>query len=104
MAYLVTRRTREIGVRIALGASQAAVLSMVLKQAMRLVAAGLAIGLVGSFAAIQLLRSMLYGVSPWNLPVFVLAALLAALTATLAAYLPARRATKVDPMTALRCE
>ena len=104
MAYSVTRRTREIGVRIALGASQAAVLSMVLKQAMRLVALGLVLGLVGSFAANQLLRSMLYGLSPWNLPVFVLAALLVALTATLAAYLPARRATKVDPMVALRYE
>lgn len=104
MAYSVTRRTREIGVRIALGASRSAVLAMVLKQALLLVAAGLGLGLAGSVLGDRLLRSMLYGVSPTNPYVFALAGLLVALTGALAAYLPARRAASVDPMAALRHE
>ncbi|HUI42786.1 MAG TPA: ABC transporter permease [Terriglobia bacterium] len=104
MAYSVARRTREIGVRIALGASRSAVLSMVLKRALLLVAAGLVLGVAGSFAGDRLLRTMLFGVSPTNPAVFALAGLLVALTGALAAYLPARRAASVDPMAALRHE
>jgi predicted permease len=104
MAYSVTRRTREFGVRIALGASRSLVLSMVLKQAVVLLAAGLALGLAASLAANRLLSSLLFGVSTLDPAVLGLSALLVALTGLLAAYLPARRATKVDPMVALRYE
>ena len=104
MAYSVTRRTREIGVRIALGASRSMVLSMVLKRAVALLAAGLALGLTASLATDRLLQSMLFGVSSLDPAVLGLSALLVALTGLLAAYLPARRATKVDPMVALRYE
>jgi len=104
MTYSVARRTREIGVRVALGASRSSVLAMVLKQALLLVAIGLALGLVGSLVGDRLLRSMLYGASPMNPAVIGLAGLLVALTGVLAAYLPARRAASVDPMAALRHE
>ncbi|HEV3276586.1 MAG TPA: ABC transporter permease [Terriglobia bacterium] len=104
MTYSVTRRTREIGVRVALGASRSLVLSVVLRQALLLVAIGLAFGLAGSIASGRLLATMLYGASPTNPAVFALAGLLVALTGALAAYLPARHAASVDSMQALRME
>jgi putative ABC transport system permease protein len=104
MAYSVTRRRREIGVRIALGASRSTVLSMILKQAVALLAAGLALGLAASLATDRLLVSMLFGVSSVNPAVLGLSGLLVALTGLFAAWLPARRAASVDPMVALRYE
>ena len=104
MAYSVTRRTREIGVRIAMGASRGAVLSMVLQQALWLVAAGMILGLAGALAGDRLLKGMLYGVSSLDPRVLGAAALIVALTGLLAAFVPARRAAAVAPSTALRHE
>jgi predicted permease len=104
MAFQVTSRNREIGIRMALGAQRNDVLRMVLWQGMKLTSTGVVIGLVGALAAAQLLRGLLYGVSPMDLVTFISVPLLLALVALLACYLPARRASKVDPMVALRCE
>jgi len=104
MAYSVTRRTREIGVRIALGASRSTVLSMVLKQALGLLVAGLVLGLAASLAADRLLQRMLFGISALNPIVLGLSGLLVAVTGLIAAYVPARRAAGMDPMRALHYE
>jgi putative ABC transport system permease protein len=104
MTYAVTQRTREIGLRIALGASRSTVLSMVLKRALLLLASGLVLGLVASLAADRLLQSMLFGVSALNPVVLGLSGLLVGFTGLLAAYLPARRAAAMNPMVALRYE
>jgi putative ABC transport system permease protein len=104
VAYSVTRRTREIGVRIAFGAARSTVLFMVIKQALVLVLIGLVLGLAGALAGGMLLRSMLYGVTPLDPAVLATACCLIGLTGVLAAYLPARRATKIEPMVALRYE
>jgi ABC-type antimicrobial peptide transport system permease subunit len=104
MSYAVAQRTREIGIRIALGSSVAMVFGLLLKQGMRLAFVGIGIGLLAAFALTRLLRSLLYGVSATDPLTFGLIALLLALVALLACWIPARRATKVDPMIALRCE
>ncbi len=104
MAYTVAQRTREIGIRLALGAARLRVLKMILREALALVLAGVLMGLPGALAASRLIAHMLFGLSP-NDPAtlaFVTSALL--VVGTLAAYLPARRAMKVDPMVALRWE
>ena len=102
VAYSVARRTQEIGVRIALGATGPGVLRLVVGQGMRLVAAGVAAGLAGAWGVTRLLASLLYGVSPTDPVAFSLAAVLLGLVALLAAALPAWRASRLDPMTALR--
>jgi predicted permease len=104
MAYSVTQRTHEFGVRLALGASPRNLLGFVLRQALRLAVLGLAGGLIGAFIANRALSSLLFGVTPSDPTVFVVGGCLLAFMAMLASYLPARRATKVDPMVALRYE
>jgi ABC-type antimicrobial peptide transport system permease subunit len=104
MAYAVTHRTREIGIRMALGARRRDVLKLVIGQGMWLVSVGLMIGLLASLAITRLMESLLFGVSPTDLSTFVVGALSLAFVALLACWIPARRAAKVDPMIALRCE
>jgi putative ABC transport system permease protein len=104
MAYSVSRRTREIGVRVALGASSREVLAMILGQGMRTILIGVAIGLVGALALTRSVQSLLFGVTPTDPLTFAAVILLLMGAALLACYIPARRATKVDPMVALRYE
>jgi putative ABC transport system permease protein len=102
MSYTVGRRRAEIGIRMALGARAGQVLALVLRQGARLVALGMAAGLAGALALSRLLSSLLYGVSATDPLTFAGIALLLALTAVLACLLPARRAARIDPLTALR--
>ncbi|MEO5959511.1 MAG: FtsX-like permease family protein, partial [Opitutaceae bacterium] len=103
-AYSVSRRTREIGLRLALGAQIADVFRLVLRQGFGLVALGLVLGLGGAIAGTRVLRSQLFNVEPLDPLTFVAATGVFLLVAFLACYLPARRAAKVDPMIALRAE
>jgi putative ABC transport system permease protein len=104
MTYSVSRRTREIGIRVALGAQGRDVLKLVIRQGLILVILGIVVGLGGAMALTRVLSSLLYGVSASDPLTFVGVAALLALVALLACWIPARRATKVDPMIALRCE
>jgi ABC-type antimicrobial peptide transport system permease subunit len=104
ISYTVGQRRPEIGVRMALGAPAAQVGRMVVAQSLRVAAVGIAIGLVGAFATTRVLRSLLFGVTPTD-PVTLAAVTLVLITlGALAAYVPARRATKVDPVEVLRRE
>jgi putative ABC transport system permease protein len=104
VAWSVSRRTREMGVRLALGASRVAVVGLVLRQGLRLALAGTVLGSLGAAALAQAIRGLLPGVSPTDPVTFVAIAFLMTAVALVASYLPARRAARVDPMVALRCE
>jgi predicted permease len=104
MAYTVTQRTREIGIRMSLGAAQRNVLGLVLRQSLALTAIGVALGLAGAGFASRYVESLLFGVKPLDAATFVAVASIFVSVAALAAYVPARRAAKVDPVVALRSE
>jgi putative ABC transport system permease protein len=104
IAYSVTQRTREIGIRMALGARRTQMLGMVLRQSMTLVAIGLVIGFIVALAATRVMATLLYGVGANDISIYAAVITLLAAAALLASYVPARRAMRVDPMVALRYE
>jgi predicted permease len=104
MAFAVAQRTQEIGIRIALGATTAEVMKLVVKHAMKLALLGIGIGLVGAWALTRFMKALLVDVQPTDLLTFAVVSGCLLLAAFLACYLPARRATKVDPLVALRYE
>jgi putative ABC transport system permease protein len=104
LAYSVARRTNEIGIRMALGANRSEVLTHVVGRGLHLTIIGVAAGIVGALALTRFLSSLLYVVKPTDPLTFIAVPLVLVSVAALASYIPARRATKVDPLTALRCE
>jgi putative ABC transport system permease protein len=104
VAYAVAQRTQEIGIRVALGATTSEVLRLVLLDALKPVAGGLALGMVAAFAMSRALDRLVYGISTTDAVTFVTLPLLLGLVAMLASWLPALRATRVDPMIALRTD
>jgi ABC-type antimicrobial peptide transport system permease subunit len=104
MSYITVRRTTEIGIRMALGAARSTVIGMVLRETFGLLAVGLAAGTAASLFAARLFTKTLYGLSVFDPPTIVSAGLVIAIAATLATYVPARRASRIDPMDAVRHE
>jgi len=104
IAYGVTQRVREIGIRMAVGARRDQVLGRILRQGLGLAAVGIGLGIVGAAATTRYLRNMLFGLTPLDLGTFVATSVAFTLIAIFASYVPARRATKVDPLVALRYE
>jgi predicted permease len=104
MSHLVSQGSHDIGVRMALGADRRQILGMVMRQGLELAAAGIALGLAGAFALTRVMASLLFGVSPTDMTAFTVGAIVLALTAVIATLIPATRATRVDPVVALRDE
>jgi predicted permease len=104
MAYSVEQRTQELGIRMALGADRGAIRNMVVWQGMRLALAGVVVGIAAAFGLTRLIASFLFGIKPWDPAVFVAVPLVLAAVALLAVWLPAARASRIDPMQALRAE
>jgi ABC-type antimicrobial peptide transport system permease subunit len=104
MAYLVSQGTREIGIRMALGATPRNILSLIVRQGMMLSLSGVAIGIAGAFLLTRLMQSLLYGVGATDAFTFGGIALLLIVVAMLASFIPACRAARVDPIVSLRCE
>ncbi|HZI85432.1 MAG TPA: FtsX-like permease family protein, partial [Pyrinomonadaceae bacterium] len=102
IAYLVSQRTREIGIRLALGATPQHILGLIMRHGMKLTLMGVTIGVVGALVVTRLMRSLLFGVAPTDLMTFSISAVVLMVVALLACFIPARRATKVDPLVALR--
>jgi ABC-type antimicrobial peptide transport system permease subunit len=104
MAYSVAQRTQEMGIRMALGADGGTIHKLVVWQGMKLALAGVVVGVVAAFGLTRLIASFLYGVKPWDPVAFVSVPLVLIAVALIAVWLPAARASKVDPMEALRAE
>ena len=104
VAYFVSEGTRELGIRMALGATPAGIRALVVRQALAIVSAGVAIGLAGALTIAQLMRSLLFGIAVTDPLTFAATPLLLAIVALVASYVPARRAARIDPMVALRHE
>lgn len=104
LSFLVSRRTREIGIRLALGAQRRDVLWLVMKEAAILAISGVSLGILAALAASRFLSSELYGVSPLDLITYSSAAIIMTLITLLASYVPTRRAMRIDPLIALRYE
>ncbi len=104
IAYNVAQRTREIGIRMALGAQRQQMMAMILRQSLTMAAIGIGVGLLGAFAATRLLSALLFGVGTTDLITYGVVVLLLGVAALIAGLLPARRAMKVDPVIALRYE
>ena len=104
MSYLVTQRTREFGIRVALGAQQASVLALILKQGLKLSLIGVGLGVAAAMGLTHVMSTLLYAVHPTDPPTFIAVATILTVVALAACWIPAWRATKVDPMVALRYE
>jgi ABC-type antimicrobial peptide transport system permease subunit len=104
IAYYVAQRTREIGIRMALGATSFKVLSLIVARSLRLAGVGVVVGLIATLAVVRPLNSMLFGIQPFDAAALGCAASLLVLVAMIAAWLPARRAARIDPAAALRNE
>jgi putative ABC transport system permease protein len=104
IAYSVSQRTQEIGIRMALGAAPAAILQMILRQSLTLVIVGICFGLMAAFGLTRLMSSLLFGVSQTDFVTFAVPPVVLLVVALVASFLPARRAGRVDPVTALRSE